>query len=133
MGRTPEEIKKSLECSAAQADGKCEEYAACVCCPLFVEEDVSAEDIDAYIQRLEAREWDLFDLLSSAWFGKRCYFRQDDGNVYSRLSGEYMSLDQAIDELAHELIIDRECEQSGKDINALAGSELMTACRKSAM
>ena len=75
------------------------------------------DDALACIQQLEAREWDLFDLISSAWFGKRCYFQQDDGNVYSRSSGEYMSFDQAIDELAHELTCERECEQAGKEIN----------------
>ena len=52
--KTHEEIKRSLECSAAQTDGRCEEYAACVCCPLFVE-GVGTEDIAAYIQQLEAQ------------------------------------------------------------------------------
>lgn len=52
--KTPEEIKRALECSVAQVDGRCEEYAACVCCPLFAE-NVGMEDIAAYIQQLEAQ------------------------------------------------------------------------------
>lgn len=113
MERTPEEIKAGLECCIKACD--CDNN-----CPYMLEINctrVQRQDALAYIQQLEAREWDLFDLLSSAWFGKRCYFRQDDGNVYSRLTGEYMSFDQAIDELAHELTSERECERVGKDIN----------------
>ena len=51
--KTAEEIKKGLECSIAQTDGRCEEYVACVCCPYF-SENPSAEDTLAYIQQLEA-------------------------------------------------------------------------------
>ena len=58
--KTPEEIKKVLECCAAQFDGRCEEYVACVCCPLFVE-DVGVEDVVAYIERLEAQVTQLLE------------------------------------------------------------------------
>lgn len=54
MVKTHEEIKKGLECSIAQTDGRCEEYVACVCCPYF-SENLSAEDTLAYIQQLEAQ------------------------------------------------------------------------------
>lgn len=103
--RTPEEIKKGLECCSRS--GSCPQE-----CPYYDVQScgsVSKLDALAYVQKLEVREWDLFDLVSSAWFGKQCYFRQDDGTVYSRVSGEYMSFDQAVDELAHELTSDREC------------------------
>ena len=55
--KTAEEIKKGLECSIAQTDGRCEEYVACVCCPYF-SENPSAEDTLAYIQQLE-RSYDV--------------------------------------------------------------------------
>lgn len=50
--KTPEEIKKGLECAMAQYDGRCDEYSACVCCPYFAD-GVGTEDIVAYIQQLE--------------------------------------------------------------------------------
>lgn len=43
-------------------------------------------------------EWDMFDLISSAWYGKGMYFKQDNGTVYSRHSGKYMTVDEAIKE-----------------------------------
>lgn len=61
---------------------------------------------DEYKRRAEAadiREWELFSLISAVWYGKDTYFRQDDGMVYSRISGEYMNFDQAVDEFVCEL------------------------------
>lgn len=43
-------------------------------------------------------EWDMFDLISSAYYGKGMYFKQDNGTVYSRHSGKYMTVDKAIKE-----------------------------------
>ena len=43
-------------------------------------------------------EWDMFDLISSVWYGKGMYFKQDNGTVYSRHSGNYMTVDEAIRE-----------------------------------
>lgn len=106
----PEEIKKGLECCN-------HEYVDCHNCPYNEEGEgwacVVERNADAldYIQQLEIREWDSFDLLSSAWYGKGCYFKQEDGTVYSRVSGECMTFDQAIDEFAHELTWEREAEQ----------------------
>lgn len=51
----------------------------------------------------DPREWELFSLISAVWYGKDAYFRQDDGMVYSRISGEYMTFDQAVDEFVCEL------------------------------
>ena len=103
--RSPEDIKKGLEhCATVVVD--------CIGC-IYRDECMEGynnapiqRDAIAYIQRLEGREWELFDLLSSAWFGKQCYFKQDDGAVYSRTSGEYMTFDQAIDEFAGRLCCD---------------------------
>ena len=58
--KTPEEIKKGLECCLAQTDGRCEEYVACVCCPYFAE-NPSVEDTLANIQRLEKANEELVD------------------------------------------------------------------------
>ena len=43
-------------------------------------------------------EWDMFLLITSAYFGKQYYFRQDNGIVYSRESGKYLKEDEAIKE-----------------------------------
>jgi len=43
-------------------------------------------------------EWEMFDLISSAYYGKGMYFKQNNGMVYSRYSGKYMSFDEAIRE-----------------------------------
>lgn len=61
---------------------------------------------DEYKRRAEAadiRRWEDFSLISAVWYGKDAYFRQDDGMVYSRISGEYMNFDQAVDEFVCEL------------------------------
>ena len=44
-------------------------------------------------------EWDMFERVTSVWYGKQCYFRQDDDDiVYSRNSHKYMKRDDAYDE-----------------------------------
>ena len=52
---------------------------------------------------IDMREWELFSLLSAVWYGKDAYFRQNNGMVYSRISGEYMTFGQAVDEFVCEL------------------------------
>ena len=53
-------------------------------------------------QQIEARkqgEWDMFELLTTAEYGKQCYFLQDDKQtVYSRISCKYMTVNDAINE-----------------------------------
>lgn len=41
-------------------------------------------------------KWDMFDLITSAYYGKMMYSKQDNGIVYSRYSCKYMSMDEAI-------------------------------------
>lgn len=113
--KTPEEIKKGLEFISCTDVTKKVELARQGLAYAYYED--FAADALAYIQQLEMREWDLFVLITSAWFGKQLYFQQNDGTVYSRASGEYMSFDQAIDEFAHDLTCDRECAQAGKETN----------------
>lgn len=43
-------------------------------------------------------EWEMFDLISSAYYGKEMYFKEDNLTVYSRYSHHYMSVDDAIRE-----------------------------------
>lgn len=43
-------------------------------------------------------EWDMFDLISSAYYGKGMYFKQDNDIVYSRYSCKHMTVDEAIRE-----------------------------------
>ena len=43
-------------------------------------------------------EWDMFELITSTWYGKRCYFKERGGTVYSRVSRRPMSIDDAIRE-----------------------------------
>lgn len=43
-------------------------------------------------------EWDMFELITSVYFGKQYYFQQEDEIVYSRQSGKYMTREKAIQE-----------------------------------
>ena len=51
----------------------------------------------------ELGEYDVLELFSSAWYGKQYYFLQDDGVIYSRDSGKYITLDEAISEFASKI------------------------------
>ena len=48
----------------------------------------------------ERGEWDMFQLITSAWHGKQYYFMENeaDGIVYSRESGNYMKREKAYEE-----------------------------------
>lgn len=104
--KTPEDIKKGLRIHISNT--KCANV-----CPYdgfvpITHDCLQAMCKDAldYIVQLESREWELFDLLSTAWYGKQYYFKQDDGTVYSRKSCEYLTFDPAIDEFATTLTPD---------------------------
>ena len=43
-------------------------------------------------------EWDMFNLITSVYFGKQYYFPEEDGIVYSRQSGKNMTREKAIQE-----------------------------------
>lgn len=99
------------------------------------------------VEERKKGEWDMFDLISSAYYGKGMYFKQDNGTVYSRHSGEYMTVDEAIREFIS--LIDEEniafvpsvttawadgeastyvLQKHGKWINQKADSEMCSAC-----
>ena len=42
--------------------------------------------------------WDVFDDLTSAYYGKQMYFTQPDGTIYSRLSCGYITFEKALAE-----------------------------------
>ena len=106
--KTPDEIEKGLECCIFT-------NAPCTSCPFrtgtgaecipHMSECALAyiQQLENHVDQLETRGWELFALLSSAWYGKDCYFKQDDGTVYSRASCQYLSFDQATDEFATAL------------------------------
>lgn len=100
--KSNEEIKKALQCRSNLW------YCTLHDCAYYHDktpmcsQNIARDALD-YIQQLETREWELFDLMSSAWYGKGCYFKQDDGTVYSRVSYQYLSFNQAIDEFASAL------------------------------
>lgn len=96
--KSPDDIKKGLECCPV-CSKSCAYHAGIDC---YAELHYDAL---SYIQQLEQREWDLFDLLSSAWHGKQYYSKQEDDSVYSRESCQYLTFDQAIDEFAHSLTV----------------------------
>lgn len=51
------------------------------------------------IEALQGRKaWELFDLITSAYYGKMMYSRQENGIIYSRYSCKYMTMDDALNE-----------------------------------
>lgn len=47
--------------------------------------------------------WEMFSLITSAWYGKECYFIQNDGNVYSSVSGRIMPRVEAVNEFLRRI------------------------------
>lgn len=43
-------------------------------------------------------QWDMFELISSAWYGKQCYFLESNTVVYSRASNSYLTINEAFAE-----------------------------------
>lgn len=69
------------------------------------QEEVQLRPITATIVGQEWKEnkmsrdaWELFCLITSAYYGKMMYAQQDHGLVYSRYSGKYMTMDDAVRE-----------------------------------
>lgn len=49
-------------------------------------------------------EWEMFDLITSAWYGKKCYFREVSGVVFSRLTHTYLpSAEDAYEEFLRRI------------------------------
>ena len=58
--------------------------------------DISTVDDNAY----ERGRFDALDAISSVYYGKQYYFREDNGLIYSRDSCKYLTLEEAIYEFA---------------------------------
>ena len=48
-------------------------------------------------------EWEMFELITSLWYGKQCYFEEDNGMAYSRISHKTMTVHDAILEFIREI------------------------------
>ena len=46
----------------------------------------------------ERGKFEMFDLITSVYYGKQYYFLQDNGMVYSRESGKEIVMDDAVSE-----------------------------------
>ena len=49
--------------------------------------------------RLEApgnAEWNVFETITSAYGGKQIFFKQNNGIIYDRYKGEYITFEEAI-------------------------------------
>lgn len=57
-------------------------------------------------------DWELFDLITSAYYGKMMYAQQDHGLVYSRYSGKYMTMDDAVREFVRMLSWEGEADET---------------------
>lgn len=59
----------------------------------------------SYINTGEYKEgqWDMFELITNAYFGKQYYFPQDDGTIYSKYSGTYITKEEAVKQFLDEL------------------------------
>ena len=49
-------------------------------------------------EQIKTGEWEMFELITSVYYGKQYYFKRENGIVYSRASCKYMSVDDAIKE-----------------------------------
>ena len=48
-------------------------------------------------------QWDMFERITNAYFGKQYYFPQDDGTIYSRHSDTYITKEEAVKQFLDEL------------------------------
>ena len=47
--------------------------------------------------------WEIFELITSVWYGKQYYFQDSHGLVYSRLSRKDMTEDEAFEEFMQSI------------------------------
>lgn len=83
---------------------------------------ITTNDLDKYQDRIVVDEgekskfcqvyyadnpgWDVFDDISSSYYGKQVYFTQPDGTIYSRLSCGYMTFEEALSEFREAISMD---------------------------
>ena len=49
------------------------------------------------------KEWELFELITSVYYGKQYYFENNDGTVYSRATHKNMSHEEALNEFLNNI------------------------------
>ena len=77
---------------------KCLHYPACMINSEYVPTPCRVyEDKDVYRKQIDG-EWEMFNLITSTYYGKQYYFLNKDGSVYSRDSHTNMSRDEAVNE-----------------------------------
>ena len=64
---------------------------------------VRLPSVQLEIESKKDGEWDMFELITSAWYGKQCYFKENNNIVYSRISHQLMSVNDAINEFIKEI------------------------------
>jgi hypothetical protein len=55
------------------------------------------------MNQYEQGRWDMFIEMQNFYYGKQYYFLQDDGTVYSRQSGKYLTIEGAYREFQRVL------------------------------
>jgi len=85
-------LKERLMVGSELDPEPCKGFRSALLAMVDTQEDAEVKEIK------KDGEWEMFDLISSAYYGKGMYFKQDDGTVYSRYSCKYMSVDEAIRE-----------------------------------
>lgn len=66
-------------------------------------------DTDKYIAEKrpmtehERGQYEMFELITSAYYGKQYYFLQDNGMVYSRRCGKEITFPEAVSEFLSEI------------------------------
>ena len=54
--------------------------------------------MDIYKDGFKDGQWDVFEFITSIYFGKQYYFIEKDERIYSRYSHQYMSFGEALTE-----------------------------------
>lgn len=62
----------------------------------IMEKFASLPSVEPDIKYRKQGEWEMFELITSAWYGKQCYSMEDNGIVYSRMSCKHMTVHDAI-------------------------------------
>lgn len=59
--------------------------------------------VEPDVEQKKMGEWDMFEWITSVWYGKQCYFKEDYGMAYSRISHKTMPIQEAINEFMGEI------------------------------
>lgn len=68
-----------------------------------VDENELIKALDYDRGQYQQGEWDMFELISSAWYGKQVYFLENSGLVYSGVTRKTMQQNEAIDEFLERI------------------------------